>query len=89
MVLQEAVKLIELDEYQKLVADVNKDTKIDAEDALQILKVAANMDVFRIYLNLAIGEEYVINKMYDNGSYLLISFGVLLIAVLDFFERRK
>ena len=72
LVLQNSAQLVEFDEYQNIVADVNKDETIDASDALQILKVAAQLDKFTINVDLAVGDEYVIDKIFDVGSYMWI-----------------
>ena len=42
-VLKHAAKITELDELQKMAADVVADENINAQDALQILKKAAHI----------------------------------------------
>lgn len=69
LVLQDAASLYELSDYERFVADVNKDGQVNSIDALQILKVAAKVDIFKIEVELTTGEEYVIDKIYDVGAY--------------------
>lgn len=69
LVLRSSARLEQLDERQTLNADVNKDGKITSADARQILRVAAKIDKFRVKAELNIGQEYVIDSVYDNGAY--------------------
>ncbi len=69
LALQSAAQIKELDTDQLLAADVNKDRQASAEDALQILKFAAKMDIFRISVAMTAGQDpYTIDQIYDTGA---------------------
>ncbi len=60
-VLSYIASVKELDEEQKYAADVNMDGKINTLDAKQILKYCAELDVFRVNLELTVGQEYTLD----------------------------